>query len=139
MEEEKQTTEVRTTASQNGDTSSVKETIQSTSTVSTRVVVSRIIWFIAGLIAILLALRFVLMLLGANHDNSFVDFIYQLTAVFAWPFFGIFGYEPTYGTSVVESGTLVAIIVYLLVGWGLVKLINIASPAGEVEQIQSTQ
>lgn len=85
----------------------------------------RIIWFIAGTIITLLLFRFVLILLGANQGNGFVDFIYGISYPFARPFFGIFGYNLEYGVSRVEISTLVAIAVYAVLAWGLSKLVNL--------------
>lgn len=93
--------------------------------------VGRIIWYIGGVISILLAFRFVLALLGANPASAFAHFIYNVTTPLVSPFFGLFGYTPTYGVSRLEVFTLVAIAVYALVAWGLVKLVTIARPEGQ--------
>lgn len=89
---------------------------------------SRVVWYIAGVIIALLALRFVFVLLGANQHNGFVDFIYAVSYPFAAPFFGIFGYSLHYGVSRFESSTLVAIVIYALIAWGIAKLITIRQP-----------
>jgi len=131
MNEEQQSVERTETSEQVGDTQVERQTVKQSAAVSGRVVLSRFIWFVVGVIVTLLAVRIVLQLLAANQGNAFVDFVYSLSAVFAAPFFGVFGYEPSYGSSVFEISSLVAILVYALVGWGVVKLINIASPSGE--------
>ena len=133
MEEERQTTEVRSSVSQDGNTRTEREVVSNATEVSGRVVASRIIWFIVGVIVVFLLARMVLMLLGANQGNGFVDFVYAVGGVFAQPFFGIFGYSPVYGSSVFEVSTLVAVVVYLLAGWGVVKLVNITAPSGQAE------
>ncbi len=86
---------------------------------------SNVVWFIAGIIIVLLAFRFVFMLLGANQDNQFANLIYNLSYPFAAPFFGLFGYTLHYGVSQFELSTLVAILVYALIAYGIVRLINI--------------
>ena len=86
----------------------------------------RIVYYIGGAIIALLALRFVLALLGAAQGNPFVDFIYGLSTVFVWPFYGIFG-EPVYGRSQFESSTLVAMIVYALLTVGIGRLFTLGS------------
>ncbi|MFA7287115.1 MAG: hypothetical protein WC052_05635 [Patescibacteria group bacterium] len=86
---------------------------------------ARIIWFIASVIMTILALRFVLILLGANRGNTFVDFIYSISYPFARPFFGMFNYDLEYGVSRFELSTLVAIAVYALVATGLSYLATI--------------
>lgn len=95
--------------------------------VSPAVVAARAIYFIFGVIEAFIVLRMVLLLLAANQSNAFVDFIYSISSIFVAPFFGIFGYTPTYGASVFEISSLVAIIVYALVCWGLVTLVTIGS------------
>jgi len=53
--------------------------------------------FLFDVLEILLALRFVFKLLGANPSSEFVNFIYNLSAVFVAPFAGIFKYQPNKG------------------------------------------
>ena len=91
-------------------------------------VVSRVVWFIAGFIIVVLALRIMLLLLAANQDNPFVDLVYAVSYPFAWPFFGIFSYTPSYGVVVFEISSLVAIAVYALVAWGIGKLLTLNRP-----------
>lgn len=89
-------------------------------------VVSRIIWFVAGVILLLLAFRFVLALLGANTSNGFAQFIYNTSHPFVAPFFGLFNYNNIqYGVSRFEIYTLIAMAVYAAVAWGLSALANI--------------
>lgn len=89
------------------------------------VVASRIVWFVAGVIISLLAIRFALILLGASTASAFVNFIYTVSYPFAAPFFGMFGYTLEYGVSQFELSTLVAIAVYALIAWGIVRLLTI--------------
>ena len=77
-----------------------------------------------------MAFRLVLKLLGANAGSAFVGLIYGLTGVFILPFEGIFRKGITQGietVSVLEPSTLVALLVYAVIGWGIVKLIRILS------------
>ena len=96
-----------------------------------RVVARRVIWYIAGVIITLLALRVILFMLGANRESGFVDFIYNISAVFAAPFSGIFP-APTYGQFFFDTASLVAIVVYALVAWGLAKLFTLNAPRTDV-------
>lgn len=91
-------------------------------------VLYKVIWLIAGIIIALLALRILLLLLAANQGSAFVDLVYGLSYIFAWPFFGIFSYTPAYGHSVLEVSSIVAIIIYALIAWGLGKLVTVGSP-----------
>lgn len=127
MDEERQTTEVRETNVQEGATNVQRQTVAQTTQADGRVVASRVVWYIVGFIIVLLVLRLVLLLLGANDNNAFVGFVYALSGVFAWPFYGIFSYQPAYGQSVLEVSSLVAIAVYALVGWGVSKLFTLNS------------
>ena len=96
------------------------------------VVAQRVVWYIVGIIVGLLALRLVLQLLGANEGNAFVDLVYGLSGVFAAPFFGMFSYTPSYGVSYFEVGTLVAMIVYALIGWAIAHAFTLGSRRDEV-------
>ncbi len=95
-------------------------------------VAARIISFIGGVIMALLALRFILMLLGANRGNGFVDFIYSASYPFAAPFFGIFNYQEQFGVSRFEFETLIAILFYGLITWALARLVTIGNRHPEV-------
>ncbi len=88
-------------------------------------VVGRVAWLIGGIIIGLLALRFLLRLLGANPNNGFADFIYTISAPFAAPFFGLFSYTAELGQSRFEFETLIAMLVYALVAWLIAKLATI--------------
>ncbi len=87
--------------------------------------IERVIYYITGVLLTLLAFRFVLSLLGANRENPFADFIFGVSYPFVAPFFGLFGYDVQYGVSRFEIETLVAIAVYALLAYGIVKLIRI--------------
>lgn len=131
MQEDKQETEIRETTTQVGNTAVDKQTVSQRVQTPGVVVAQRIVWFIVGAISVVIALRFVLLLLGANQQAGFTDFVYTLSGIFVAPFIGIFG-QPTYGTSVFEVSSLLAIAVYLLIGWGIAKLLTISRPNQEV-------
>lgn len=88
-------------------------------------VLTNIIWFVVGVILLLLAFRFVLALLGANPGNWFASFIYSASHPFVAPFFGLFSYNYRYGVSEFEIYTLVAMVVYAVIGWLLTALVNL--------------
>lgn len=93
-----------------------------------RIVAKRVVWYVAGVMIALLALRVVMLMLGANREAGFVDFVYALSGVFAAPFAGIFP-APTYGGQFFfDSASVVAIVVYALVAWGIAKLFTLGSP-----------
>jgi hypothetical protein len=89
-----------------------------------------VIYFLFGVLEILLAFRLILKLTGASLTSGFVRLIYSLTGIFILPFNGIFSKGYAQGvetTSVLEPATIVAIFVYILLAWGIVKLIRISS------------
>ena len=103
---------------------SVKSTATSSQTVE------YLVYFLFGVLEILLTFRLVLKLTGASVSSAFVGLIYGLTGVFILPFEGIFRRGFAQGvetTSVLEPSTLVALIVYAVLAWGIVKLIRILS------------
>jgi hypothetical protein len=83
--------------------------------------VSQAIYLIFGVVEALLVVRFVLKLLGANPEAGFASLIYRLSTPLVAPFVGLFG-TPQMNGMVLELETLVAIVVYGLVAWGLAKL-----------------
>ena len=83
---------------------------------------TQIVWYILGLIEILLAFRFVLKFLAANPGAGFSSFIYNVTYVFAAPFLSVFHITQIAG-SVLEWTTILAMFVYWVVAYGIVKLL----------------
>jgi len=84
--------------------------------------VTQVIYWVFALIEGLIAIRLVLRALGANPSAGFAQFIYGITAPLIAPFLGLFG-NPTYQASVLELGSIVALIVYALVAWLLGRLV----------------
>ena len=83
------------------------------------------IYLLFGFIEVLLGIRFVLRLLGANAEAGFAQLIYGVTSPLVAPFQGLFGTVQSEG-SVLESATLVALVVYALVAWLIIKLASLA-------------
>lgn len=82
---------------------------------------TQIVWYILGLLEVILAFRFVLKLFGANSAAGFTSFIYGITYPFAAPFLSVFKITDVNG-SLFEWTTLLAMLVYWLIAWGIVKL-----------------
>jgi uncharacterized protein YggT (Ycf19 family) len=90
----------------------------------------QIAWFVTAVVCVLVAIRFILKLTGASPQAEFVAFIYGISAPLAAPFRGIFP-DSGQGFFVFEPSSLVAVAVYLLLGWGIVTLIKImTTPRG---------
>lgn len=87
-----------------------------------------VIWYILGLVEVLLVLRLILKLLGAGTAGGFVNFIYAATDFLIAPFQLIFNTGTTTGlvtTSVLEPATIIAMVIYALIIWGISKLIDV--------------
>jgi len=93
-----------------------------------KMTIVNLVWYLYGLATILLALRMILKLTGANSGNGFVSFIYSVSGVLSAPFDSIFGVtsaEAGSTQSVFEPSILVAIAVYALIAWGITKLLTL--------------
>jgi len=88
--------------------------------------VTQIIWGILGVLEILLGLRFALKVIAANADSGFAAFIYGITKPFLAPFTALVG-TPKAGNTVFEVTTLIAMAVYALFVWIVVRAILIAA------------
>ena len=82
---------------------------------------TQIVWYVLGIVEVLLAFRFFLKLLGANPDAGFSGFIYGITYLFAAPFLSVFRVTEVAG-NVLEWTTLLAMFVYLVLAYGIIKL-----------------
>ncbi len=92
------------------------------------------VYYILGALEILLAFRMIFKMTGANPNSGFVSFIYSLSDIFIAPFAGIFNSATAKGnvtTAIFEPATLVAMIVYLIVFYGIAKLIQSATAGKE--------
>jgi hypothetical protein len=90
----------------------------------------RFIYYLLGVLEFLLVFRLIFKLAGASQGSAFVSVIYSISRVFILPFSGIFRSATATGvetTAVFEPATLVAIVVYALLAWGLVALVRILS------------
>jgi hypothetical protein len=85
-----------------------------------------VVGFLVGIVDIFIAARFLGKLLGASSHSAFVNFIYQVSSPMVAPFAGIFGNTGS-NTNTFETASLVAIVVYAVIGWGLVVLIRIVT------------
>ncbi len=99
---------------------------------------TQVVWYILGVIEVLLAFRFVLKLLGANPAAGFSSFIYGITYLFAAPFLNVFGISQVAG-SVLEWTTLLAMFVYLVIGWGIIKLFFMSKTVSTPEAAQKLE
>ena len=89
---------------------------------NTRYWITTITYFILGVLEVILLLRLLFRLLGASQFNSFIMFLYNLSHVFVAPFNGIFNDQALGNVGVFETSTLIAMLVYALIAWGIVSL-----------------
>jgi len=88
----------------------------------------KVVYYILGIIEALFAFRLIFKILGANPENTFISIIYNITGVFLAPFSSIFRTAVTKGIetkSILEPATLIAMVVYALIAYGIVKLVKI--------------
>ena len=85
---------------------------------------TQIIWYILGILEALLALRFTLKFFGADPTASFSSFVYDISHVFVSPFLNVFQ-ATEISSSIFEWATLLAMVIYYLIAWGIVKLLSI--------------
>ena len=99
---------------------------------------TQLIWLLLGLLEGVLALRFIFKLIGVNAANAFASLLYKVTDFFVAPFASLTG-APAAGGMVFEFSTILAMIVYALVGWALVRLAYVLfyRPRGPVSTRQT--
>ena len=90
-------------------------------------VIARIVYIIGSVIVAVLAVRFILTLLGANRSNDFASFIYSVSYPFVAPFFGLFNYRERLGEVNFELSTLIAIAFWGFLTWLLVRLFTVGN------------
>lgn len=98
--------------------------------------INGIIWLLLGILEVIIGMRVLLKLLAANPDNSFANFIYRIARVFVWPFFGLVA-EPTANGSVFEVSSIIAMIVFLLIAWGITRLIYLVMMPSRVRHVRT--
>jgi uncharacterized protein YggT (Ycf19 family) len=85
---------------------------------------TQILYLLVGIVEVLIITRVVLKLLAANSGVGFARFVYGVSAPLVAPFQGIFP-TPASNTNVLELSSLVAIVVYGLLAWGIVQIVYI--------------
>ena len=84
--------------------------------------VTQLITLLTIFLEALLGFRVMLRMIAANPANPFAAFIYNLSAPFVAPFVGL-TVTPNYEGFVFEFMTVIGMLVYGLVSWGLIQLI----------------
>lgn len=84
--------------------------------------ITQFVWLLFGILEALIGFRIVLRLIGANPASWFTAFVYQLTDIFLWPFQNIV-VNPSIAGFVLEITSFIAMLVYALMSWAIVRLI----------------
>lgn len=82
----------------------------------------RLIWLALGMLEALIALRIGLKLIGANPETLFAFVIYSVSYIFLFPFEGLVS-TVTRGGVVLELSSVIAMMVYVLLAWGLERIV----------------
>ncbi|MBE9079804.1 YggT family protein [Romeria aff. gracilis LEGE 07310] len=82
-----------------------------------------IIYYLAGALEILLLLRFILRIAGANPDNAFARVIYGLSNIFVAPFANLFQTPVLDPDQAFDINALIALVVYALLAWLVARLV----------------
>jgi hypothetical protein len=93
---------------------------------------TQIVWYILAVIEALLLFRFLLRLIGANPAAAFTDIVYTLSYPFAAPFLYVVSSTQVAG-AVFEWTTLLAMLVYWLLAWALVRILVMGKPVSNTE------
>jgi hypothetical protein len=83
----------------------------------------RVIGIIFGIIEFLLAVRFVLQILGANAGAQFVAWLLSVSGSLVAPFEGAFPVISLGGSSQIDLSLVLAMIVYAILAWLIARLL----------------
>lgn len=86
------------------------------------VLIGRFIWVVFGIASGLIVIRIILRLIDADPAAPIANFIYRITDVFLWPFYGLVA-EPSIGGRVFELSSVIAVIVYVFLSWVLARFV----------------
>jgi hypothetical protein len=99
--------------------------------------ITRVIWGSLVLLEVMLGLRFLLKLVGANAASGFGTLVYGTTELFVMPFTGLLSYWSA-GESILEVTTLVAMGIYALLVWGIVRVLSMVMERGGARTVTRT-
>jgi hypothetical protein len=102
-----------TTRTRSGDSQGVYRTVQ-------------LVWLIVIVVDLLIALDFIFRA-AAARNTGFAHYIYKLGGSLAAPFDGIFNITIVGGTSVIKWQDVLAVAIYTIAAWIVVKLVRIVA------------
>lgn len=114
--------------SQLNDTDRIRTVTSRTTAMRVFVISEETLRRITGLIQLsfgvlngLIGLRFLLKLMAANPENPFASLVYFITSPFIWMFRDLTR-TPSFEGIQIEFFSLIAIVVYALIGWIIIQL-----------------
>jgi hypothetical protein len=81
-----------------------------------------LVWLLFGILEVLIGLRVFLKLIAANPNNAFAKLVYSASSLFVWPFYGLTR-TPAAEGMVLDIPSIIAMLIYAVVGWAVVRLI----------------
>lgn len=93
---------------------------------------TQIVWYVLSLLEVLLVFRFALKLMAANPGAGFTNFIYSVSSPFVAPFLAVFPQTRIEG-SIFEWTTLLAMAVYWVIAWAIMRLFVMSKPVSTPE------
>ena len=101
--------------------------------------VTQILWLLLGLLEAAIGLRVIFKLVAVNAANPFAALLYNVTDLFLAPFKSLAG-APAFSGMVLEISSIIAMIVYFLIGWGIERIVYVIfyRPRGPVSVRQTT-
>jgi hypothetical protein len=97
----------------------------------------QVIWYLLGVLEVLLGFRIALKAIGADPTSGFASLVYALSNPFAVPFMGVIKPSVNFQNgTIIEWSTILAMLVYFLIAWGIMSLIHMLRPVTpeEVDQ-----
>jgi len=85
--------------------------------------VSALVGFFFSVLEGLIGLRILFKLMDVNPNNAFASAVYNFTGLFVAPFNSLMGNPAAAGGRVLEITSIIAIIVYALVAWAVIRLL----------------
>ena len=93
-------------------------------------------WLGLGVLEALIGLRVVFKLIAVNPDNILASLLYGVTNLFLFPFAELTP-TPVSGGMVLQISSVIAVVVYALLAWAVVKLIEMTfyRPRGAIVNV----
>jgi uncharacterized protein YggT (Ycf19 family) len=100
---------------------------------------TQLVGLIFGLLEAVIVLRILFKFFGANPNNPIAVLVTKVTDLFLAPFAGLIA-SPTIGGMVFELSSFIALLIYAVIGWAIVKLITVVfyRSRGPIEKVTET-